>query len=306
MRNPKRLSPLFLFLLFLGLVRVLPASNTETWLQIGTYSKYTSDKVPGGRVTLPNGTAIVFGSINSPTSLQWKVLSISGQMAFLEVIFRVDGKARLADEETDLTDFVYVENLSVTVDIETREAMLGERPIGKLCFWAEKKVVLLQSITIASPPSDMLEGNVSRFNNVSLAGRRMEAYTAEVFQLDPFVYAQLTFDRYTGMALSFTLMGPVEIVPGSQHTYTLENGTVYNITSYARTKLAEELGVSGTYHLLLEETNVDIGQRITSPSYEVYITMFVVLFFSLATAFIMVDRGKKRTKTKTSPLKPHR
>jgi hypothetical protein len=290
----------FILLTLAGQAVSLSVAQDATWLRKGAYSKYSSSKIPSGRVVYPNGTKIKFTQLSVPSVLQWEVLDVSGSTAHLRITFRIEGKARIIEsDDENPKDVVYQESVLIDVDLGTKNASIDGDTIGKLSFWSETEVALGQKLVLASSPSDLIEGNVTRFGSAKLVGRQMEDYEVEVFQLDPFIYTQLAFENETGIALNYVLVGPVEIIPDSVHTYTFENGTVYNITSYARTRFAEELGIEETYLLTLSETNISLGQAIQTIPSEWYIIAFAVLFVSLFAIFILVDRSRRK-KAKTS------
>lgn len=282
---------------------MISSAQDTAWLRKGAYSKYSSSKIPSGRIAYPNGTKVKFTQLNAPSFLEWEVLDVSGNIAHLKVTLRIEGEARIIESEDDTPkEMVYQKSLMTDVDLEAGNASVEGNLVGKLAFWCEAQVALGQKLMLASPPSDLIEGNVTRFGSVKLAGRQMGDYEVEVFQLDPFIYTQLAFENQTGIALNYILVGPIEIIPDSVHTYTFENGTVYNITSYARTRLAEELGIEETYLLTLSETNIGLGQAIQTVPAEWYIIAFAVLFVSLFAIFVLVDRSRHK-KAKTSKHK---
>jgi len=287
----------------IGQLLTLSIAQDSSWLRNGAFARYSSSKVPSGSIVYPNGTKIKFTQLSVPSVFQWEVLDISGNIAHLKVTFRIEGKARIIEsEDQEPRDLIYQLILLVDADLEGGNASIDGSPIGRLCFWSEAQVALGQKLLIASAPSDVIEGNVTRFGSVKLIGRQIGDYEVEVFQLDPFIYNQLAFDNETGIALNYLLVGPVKIVPDSIHTYTFENGTVFNITSYARTRLAEELGIEDTYLLTLSDTNISLGQALQPIPSEWYIIAFVALFVSLFAMFVVVDRSR-RAKTRTSKHK---
>lgn len=274
------------------------SQNNKLWLKKGVYVKYTNNLVPIN-ILLPNGTRIVFESLNAPVVLRWEIVEITEGKAHLNVTFLIDGNVRISDDEMSSNRILYLKTFLTDVDIQTGDAFVNGEPIGKLCFWIIDNVTLGQKIVVASPPSDLILGNVTEFHAVNLAGRRIETYVVEIFQLNPFACSLLTFDKETGIALTYTLMGPIEIIPGSIHIYEFNNGTIYNITQYAKTRFSEIIGIEGNYSLMLNDTNIEIGLELQATSYEIYIIMFFGLFISLFVILVWVNR-KTRTRKKIS------
>lgn len=291
-----RTASLPLFFFFFLVISPLGQPDQDTsWLKIGAYARYTNTEVPSGRIILPNDTKLWYVSLDSPSILRWEIIKIMDHIVWLNLTLSIQGYAKIIDSKTSSPIRVkYHKSLLINIDVQTREATVDGEPIGKTSFWTETNVVIGQKIMIASSPSDSVEGYVTNIKSINLIGRKISSYEVEVLQFNPFVYAHYIFDQETGIALKYTLLGPVEILPGTTHTYTHPNGTTYNITSYAKTKLSEKLGLEDTYVLTLDETNIDFGEKLQITNTMIYFVAFISLFISLATAFILIDRRRRR------------
>jgi len=242
-----------------------------------------------------NGTKAVFANLTAPSILKWTVVKVTENTVTLNVTLQIEGFANViySDNLSEFRYLVYGKSLILDVDKKTGEATTDNEKLGRVSFWINPDVNVGQKIKIATWPSDIIEGEIKNISCNNFLGRKLECYVVEVFNLDPFIYTHLLFERKTGLALTYTIVGHTEIVPGSMHTFMLDNGTVYNITSYARTKFAEKLGIEGMYPLTISDTNVEIGEREILP-----IIIYILIFTGLFILFIMglIIASQKRRK----------
>lgn len=133
------------------------------WLVKGAYADYLG--APGGYVE-PNGTLLlnIWGSgfLQSPTSsqimsLDWTVLSRTGNMAWLQIEYHASGCATSQDDYTIsaennfknklCTDYDFNATRTIEVNVATGEAYNGSQTLGFLNFWAPP---LISNVTTTS------------------------------------------------------------------------------------------------------------------------------------------------------------
>ena len=295
MRRAISLLPLFLLLTQTPVATGQDLSNAP-WLDEGAYAKYSSNYAPLGRIFLSNDTKLKYTVLSSPTVFQWGILKVVKNEAHVNVSLCVNGEARVVSPDGSVTtrQCRYSRSFVADVDLRTMEASVNHKSLGMLGFWAEVNTSIGHKISLFSSPSDFIIGNVTGFRSLSLIGKRIDSYDVHVFNLEPFALADYSYDRRTGVALTYTLLGSVEILPNSTSTYQFPNGTLYRIVSYAGTKLSELLGLEHKYVLTLSETNLDLGEDEHTTHLQLYVIGFAGLFASLSTVFVLVDRMKRR------------
>lgn len=267
------------------------------WLVKGFFAEYEATLGLYWRLVFPNDTKARFLEPNA--TLRWTVMDRMDTFVLLNITLIVNGTAL-----PPISRYVaYNRTILLEVDINSREAHFEGQPIGIIPFWAEPFGDPGEEIVLSSPPSDEITGEVSYVTTTDILGNETKIYGVKVLQLDPFALKTFSFDWHTGMALYLTIFGPEEIKPGARVTYTFVNGTTYNITRYASTKLGEILGLGGEFTIILRETGTinieeendvnmeeqnDMGIRIYHP----YILIPIVAI--LVTALALYKRKKKR------------
>jgi len=286
---------LFFFLSF-SLISSVSSKSVQdrSWLKVGVYAEYSSSNLLNGRIILANGTKLWFLGLDSPAVLRWEVVKVEGKTVWINLTFCVQGNATIIGMNNSLSEGTirYFKAILFNTNTETGNTFADGQSIGKTGLWAEVNATEGQKIELFTSPSDEIAGNVTRTVQINLMGRKINSYEVEVYQLNPFVYTNYIFDQQTGIVLKYTVLGPVEIVSNSTHTHTLLNGTTYNVTRYARTRLSEMLGIENEYTLMLTKTNIELGKTEPTNAY-LYVGMFLALFVSLATVFIVVDKKHK-------------
>jgi hypothetical protein len=310
---------LFLFLLLSSLLVTVPVRSEVIhpydWVKVGAYAKYVN-LVWGMAVKFPNGTRLKFDHY-TPSVLEWTIVEKQGDTARLNVTLFINGTATIYPPGVttyEAEQVTYLKTLIFDVNVSTREASLDGQPVGKTFFWAEPYATAGEEFTVASPPSDLIVGNVTyvKAMNHPAVGKEITVYGVQALQRDPFATGSYVFSWYTGVAIDFTLLSPWTVPPdmvGPRFQYHFQNGTAFNITRYAGEPLGTNLGLdagSGSLSVLfdLNETNIDLSAQ-TSPEpaatdsgiwrYLPY--ALVATFVGLAVAFIVVRRRKKRIRT---------
>jgi hypothetical protein len=265
------------------------------WQQNGSYARYSSNTAPEGRIVFANGTKIKYISIDSPAIFEWRIIQTTSTSTQLNLTFSLKGDVKILRVDTPPvpSNIAYYKSIIINIDLQTSETSVENEPIGRISLWTKAIPAVGEKIELFSSPSDCIGGNVTGFRNATFMEKRFKAFDVEVFQLSPFVVAPYVFDQQTGIALTYTLIGPIEILPNSTHTYTFTNGTCYNVTSYARTRLAELLGLESTYTLTLTDTNIDAEEKLQSTFLQVYVIAFAGIFTSLIVTFLVINRRRQ-------------
>lgn len=295
MRRHTPTLPLFLFFVLLPLI-IGQTSASPTWLKTGIYAKYVSSSPPIGCIFFSNGTKLRFDTLASPAIFRWAVLQPDDEVTCLNVSLSIEGDALKTEPDGAIWQghVEYRKFLLFGVDLQTGEASLNDEKLGKMSFWAGSNVAVGQRIELFSTPSDFIEGNVSGLKSVNVGGRQVDSYEVKVFKLDPFVFADYSYDQKTGLALTYTLLGPFEVRSDGSCTYQFLNGTTYNITSYARTRLSELLGLEYEYPMILDETNIELGRDQHPMFPQIYAYAFVGIFASLSVAFVLISKRQHK------------
>ena len=212
----------------------------------------------------------------------------------------------------------YNKTIVLQVDISSREAFLEGQPIGIIPFWAEPFGDPGEEIVLSSPPSDEITGEVSYVRTTDILGKETKIYGVRVLQLDPYTRGTFIFDWHTGLALYLTIFGPVKLSPEAKCTYNFPNGTTYNITRYASTKLGEILGLEGEFTIILRETgtinieeendvNMEEKNDMGIGIYHPYILILIVAILVTALALYKRKRaGRQPSVNATQPSRFHR
>jgi len=263
------------FLLFLILLSCLAATSPVhsptvvrpyDWVQVGAYAAY-EPYFSGFAIIYPNGTKIQLGKVYEG-SFKWVIVEKNGSMLRLNVTFFVH--ARLLGAGSG--NITYYKALLVDADLYTRESFIENEAIGKTCFWAEPYREKDESVTLFTSP-DVLAGKVMQIRADSFPGfeQAIKYYTVGLIQHDPNAraFGLYFFSYYTSVCLFQTLIPDEWIVPLELYGNFVdryENGTEYNVTRNAGTKLGKYLGLYGTaeVQMPLAATNIDLA-LITEP-----------------------------------------
>jgi hypothetical protein len=303
-------------LLVFSLFAVMPARSQHVvhpydWVQIGAYAKYFAIHPPAG-IVLPNGTRKNLAELYSPLLFEWTIVDKQGSKVRLNVTLFIYGWSY--DIDFKRVNITYHKNLFIDVDIYTRESFIDDEPIGKTCFWADPYKEVGDNVTVFTDP-DLLEANVwwVRTVNWDYIEQEFKMYGADLRTEDPsaYAYGSYVFSWYTGVAIEPTFLGPPWEVPpgeiGNLHTGVFENGTEYNVTRYAGTKLGTYLGLAilTDFGVDLNETNIDLTLE-TEPEppseplnlWQYLPYAFLATFATTATAFVILRRRKQSDKQK--------
>jgi hypothetical protein len=159
--------------------------------------------------------------------------------------------------------WVHYKNLLLDIDVYSRETFLGDKPLGKTCFWAEPYANINDTLVLYGSPPDEIIATVDTIKDMTswdLPG--VTGYRVEAFQLDPYIACFPYFDWDTGMAITVEIQGSQPVSPDSQISVTFKNDTTYNITRFASTPLGTELNIGSfifPFEVYLTSTNVQLG-----------------------------------------------
>lgn len=286
---------LLLSQIFLAQGQVVQVVQDIQWQQSGSYARYSSNTAPEGRIIFVNGTKLKYITIDSPVIFEWRIVQTTTTSIQVNLTFSLKGDAKILQANTSPTssNIMYSKSILINIDLLKGETSAGNESIGKISLWTKGIPKVGERIELFSSPSDCIKGNVIGFRNATFMGKRFKVFDVEVFRLSPFVVAPYIFDQQTGIALTYTLIGSIEILPNSTHTYTFPNGTCYNVTSYAKTRLAELLGLESTYTLTLTATNIDSGEELQSTFLHVYVIVFAGIFTFLTVTFLVINRSRQ-------------
>lgn len=274
------------------------------WVQVGAYAKYFAIHPPG--VVFPNGTTKNLAELYSPLLFEWTVVDKQGSKVRLNVTLFIHGWSY--DINFKRFNITHHKTLFIDVDIYTRESFIDDEPIGKTCFWADPYKEVGDNVTVFTDP-DHLEANVwwARTANWDPIGKEFKMYGADLRTEDPSAYAHgsYVFSWYTGVAIEPTLFGPPWEVPPQKmgNLGVFRNGTEYNITRYAGTKLGTYLGLAifTEFGVDLNETNIDLTLETEPESSPEPLNLwqylpyaFLATFATAATAFIILRRRKHK------------
>lgn len=316
MTRQKKVShfPIFfpLMLLVLSFFAVTPVRSQVVvhpydWVQVGAYAKYFAIHPPD--VVLPNGTKRSFEELYSPLLFEWTVVDKQGSNVRLNVTLFIHGLGWYYDDGLKRFNITHHKTLFIDVDIYTRESFIDDEPIGKTCFWAEPYAEKGDNVTVFTDP-DRLEAKVwwVRTVNWDLIGKEFKMYGADLRTEDPSAHAHgsYVFSWYTGVAIEPTLFGPPwEVPPQMMGNFlgVFRNGTEYNLTRYAGTKLGTYLGLAifTEFGVDLNETNIDLTLETEPESSPEPLNLwqylpyaFLATFATAATAFIILRRRKHK------------
>lgn len=269
------------------------------WVQIGAYAKYLGFRSPS--IVFPNGTIKILAGLYSPLLFEWTIVDKNGSKVRLNVTLFIQGWSY--DINFKRFNITHYKSIYVDIDIYTRESFADDEPIGKTCFWADPYKEVGDNVTVFTDP-DLLEANVwwVRTANWDYIGKEFKMYGADLRTEDPSSHAHgsYVFSWYTGVAIEPTFFGlpwevPSELIGNFRGVF--KNGTEYNVTRYAGTKLGTLLGLAPQIELTvdLNATNIDV----VIPEYTGYLPYaFIVTFVTTATAFIILRRRKHRKQKK--------
>lgn len=279
------------------------------WVQVGAYAKYFAIHPPG--VVFPNGTRKNLAGLYSPLLFEWTIVDKQGSKVRLNVTLFIHGWSY--DINFKRFNITHHKTLFIDVDIYTRESFIDDEPIGKTCFWADPYKEVGDNVTVFTDP-DLLEANVwwVRTVNWDYIGQGFKMYGASLWTEDPSAHARgsYIFSWYTGVAIEPTLFGsPWEVPPGQIGNFggVFKNGTEYNVTRYAGTKLGTHLGIAPQIEVGvdLNATNIDLtletepeppSEPLNLWQYLPYV--FLATFATTATAFVILRRRKHSDKQK--------
>lgn len=306
-RIPSSLFFMLILLLFIALpvpVGGQVVVHPYDWVKIGAYAEYISSIGESPTIVLPNGTKLLFINLHLPVIFKWAIVDRQGSMVKVNATLFVHGGCRVIDTEHGIdryADIAYNKTLSLDVDLYTRESSIDGEPIGKTWFWAEPHKEVGDTITVSSPPSDTIKGEVWWVRTGSLyLGKEIKMYGISVLQLDPYASASYVFAWYTGVSIEPSIIGPPWEVPPERigkFQSSFPNGTVYNITRYAGTLLGTKLGVEPMFRLTvsINATNIDLTLETEPETFNLWQYLpyvFLATFATTATAFIILRRRK--------------
>jgi len=160
--------------------------------------------------------------------------------------------------------WVHHKNLLLDIDVYSRETFLGDKPLGKTCFWAEPYTDINDTVVLYGSPPDEIIATVYSFRDMTpwdLPG--VTGYRAKAFQIDPFIDCCPYFDWDTGMAISVSIQGSQPLNPDTYCTVQPPGSdTEYNVTRFASTPLGTELNIGSLFswfYAALTSTNVQLG-----------------------------------------------
>jgi len=219
----------------------------------------------GFGVTLPNGTQINLQKVYDGY-FEWIIVDRRGSMLKLNVTLFVH--ARWIYE-----NITYCKTFLVDVDLYTRESYIENESIGKTCFWAEPYREVGENVTLFTDP-DLLVGNIIQVRtdkSIPAVEQETKYSIAGLIQPDPNAnaFGPYVFSYYTGVCIFQTLIPDEYVVPPELYGNIINrylNGTEFNITRCAGTKLGKHLGLHGTQEaqMPLAATNIDLA-LITEP-----------------------------------------
>ena len=311
----KKLSKFPIFLLLMLLVfsplaaapaRAQVVVRPYDWVKTGAYAKYFGVYAPN--IEFPNGTQIYCSScLYSPLLFDWTIVNKQGSKVRLNVTLFFHGWTWTFEDGFKRVNVTYHKTLLVDVDVYTRESFIDNEPIGKTCFWADPYKEIGDKVTVFSDP-DQLQADVwwTRTARWDYVGKEFKMYGARLRTEDPtaHVLGSYVYSWYTGVAIEPTFLGPPKIVPPEwigRSTGHCRNGTDYNITRWAGTKLGTHLGLapSAEFAVDLNETNIDLtletepgppSEPLNLWQYLPYV--FVATFITTATSFIILRKRK--------------
>jgi hypothetical protein len=274
------------------------------WVQVGAYAKYLGYTHPS--IVLPNGTIKNLAGLYSPFLFEWTIVDKKGSEVRLNVTLFIQGWSR--DINFKRYNITHYKSIYVDIDIYNRESFVDDEPIGKTCFWAEPYKEVGDNVTVFTDP-DKLEANVwwVRSDKWSCLEKEFKMYGADLRTEDPSAYASgsYIFSWYTGVAIEPTFFGiPWEVPPDRIGNFcgVFKNGTEYNITRYAGTKLGTLLGIGPLIELTVDLNATNIDPTIV-PEYTGYLPYaFIVTFVTTATAFIILRRRKHAANKKRTQI----
>jgi len=277
------------------------------WVKIGAYARYFAIYAPG--IEFPNGTIIRCSELYSPLLFEWTIVDKQGTKVRLNVTLFIEGWAWTSEDSFKHVNVTYHKTLFIDVDVYTRESFIDNEPIGKTCFWADPYKEIGDKVTVFSDP-DQLQADVwwVRTFKWDYVGKEFKMYGASLRTDDPTAYAwgSYVYSWYTGVAIEPTFLGPPKILPPEwigKSTHQYRNGTEYNVTRYAGTKLATHLKLAPFQDLAvdLNETNIDLTLK-TEPEpqpeplnlWQYLPYAFIATFATTATSFIILQRKKRQ------------
>lgn len=281
------------------------------WVKVGAYAEYIGSIGQSPTIVLPNGTRLLFIRLQFPVVFKWAIVDRQESRIGVNATLFVHGGCRVIDTEHGIDRsavIAYNKTLSVDVDLYTRESSIDGEPIGKTWFWAEPYQEVGDTITVSSPPSDTIKGEVWWVRTGSLyLGKEIKMYGVDVLQLDPHARASYVFAWYTGVSIEPSLIGPPWEVPpelvGPNFQSGFRNGTRFNITRYAGTLLGTKLGVEPMFGITasINATNIDLTLETEPETFNLWQYLpytFLATFATTATAFIILRRRKHTIKQK--------
>jgi hypothetical protein len=204
-------------------------------------------------------------------SFKWIITEKNGSILRLNVSLFVHARMQGATSG----NITYYKALFVDVDLYTRESFIEGESIGKTCFWAEPYREKDDNVTLFTNP-DVLVGKVYQIGVDSFPGFEQEIkyYTVGLLQDDPNAkaFGLYFFSYYTSVCLFQTLIPDEWVVPPELYgnfVAEYQNGTKYNVTRNAGTKLGKCLGLYGTQEVQmpLASSNIDLA-LITDPEFQ--------------------------------------
>ncbi len=263
----KTSGPISLFFsLIVVSVLILPAVHSMTvvhpydWVEVGAYMRYYSPNAEVPEIFLPNGTGTNLWKVYSVV-LEWTVVGRTGNQIRLNVTFEALGRSYIYGEIN------HSKTLFVDVDLYTRESLVDGEPIGKTCFWVEPYREEGDNITLFTNPDSLIGVGWKVLTSDSFkTGLAIKHCSVGLFQNDPNAQAfgHYSFSYWTGVCLSITLIGPPWTVPPElfgNFISRYDNGTEYNITRHAGTRIGELLGIGphGEFKIYPNATNIDLS-----------------------------------------------
>jgi hypothetical protein len=276
---------LLLFLLIIFWAKPIFSAPEEgsKWLSKGDFAEYDALCI------YLNETHLISFHTNESKSLgvlRWQVIGESDGIVELAVSLNASGEAYwcIIGNECKTSWVSIYRNVTLTVNVSSREAKYMGQDVGYVPFWIDKMPAKGQRIPVAKLENgSILYGEVTmiRDSDVDWYVNKTRPFEIQALNPDPndFIMILSSYDWYSGLALNFMENGySPRLTPGCCHYY-FPNRTVLEILRYGGTPLGKLLGLGNGCSFRLRSTSIRIGppSEDNGAGFE---TILITLFFT--------------------------
>ncbi|MEM2998777.1 MAG: hypothetical protein QW542_07510, partial [Thermoproteota archaeon] len=255
---------------------------------------------------LYNGTHYIYFYSNATATLRWEVIREMDDVVELVVSLNATGIANISGIGTSFNPYDYdswlnvYKNITLTVNVSSREAKYMGQDIGYTEFWIDKMPSKDQRIPMfRNNKGEMLYGEIFSISpdHLPFNGKKIRPVILEVLNPDPndFIYTMNYYDWYSGLAI--TLMergGSQEFEPGAVRVGTL-NGSEVEVLKFGEMPLGKLLSLGSFNMFRLNSTSIRIGSP--SEQDEIDVSLVVAVgFFAASGIFIAYVLLRQRLK----------